>query len=113
MAPRTVSCALSLVPISTCGVSASVMANVPRQKLCCKQLAVPALWLQQRIGRADLDDLAVLKDDDPVGALDGGKPVSDEQDGSLSCQLRERFLDQLLGFAVHRGHRFVEQQDRR
>ena len=38
--------------------------------------------------------------------------MSDEHDGPLSREALDRFLDQLFGFAVHGGHRFVEQQDR-
>src|SRR5262245_18923522 len=101
MAPRTVSCALSLVPNSMYGVSAVIIVSVPRQDLCGKQGAVSALRPQQRIGRARLDDLPVLEHDDPVGAPDRREPMRDEQDRPLSGEALDGLLDQLLGFAVH------------
>ena len=63
--------------------------------------------------RAALDDHALVEHDDLVGADDGGEPVRDHQRGAALGHALERVLDFLLGVAVERRGRLVEQQDRR
>ena len=63
--------------------------------------------------RAALDDRPLSEHEDLVGADDGGEPVRDHQRGAVLRHAVERVLDVLLGVAVERGGRLVEQQDRR
>ena len=60
---------------------------------------------------AAFDDLAVLQDDDAVGAADGGQSVGDDQTGAAFQQLYQRLLDEHLGVGVDAGRRFVEDKD--
>ena len=62
---------------------------------------------------AALGDHALVEHDDLVGADDGGEPVRDDQRGAVLRYPLERVLDLLLGVAVERRGRLVEQQDRR
>ena len=63
--------------------------------------------------RAALDDHAVVEHDDLVGADDGREPVRDDQRRAVARHPFERVLDLLLGVAVERRGRLVEEQDRR
>jgi len=69
--------------------------------------------LQQHIRLAALDNATVFHDDDPIGAADRRKTVADDQHGSVSGEPFQGVLDHVLGFAVDRAGRFIEQQDRR
>ena len=63
--------------------------------------------------RALLDDAAVVEHDQAVHLRDGGEPVRDGDHGLARHQRAERRLDRGLDFAVERGGRLVEHQDRR
>ena len=51
--------------------------------------------------------------DDAVETPHRRQPVRDRDDGAAAHQAAERFADRLFGFAVERGGRLVEQQERR
>ncbi len=77
------------------------------------QVAVQrAAGLQLRVG-ARVDETALVEDGDPVGELEGGAPVRDEQGGPAGHDLLEPPVD--LGFdpRVDRRGRVVEDQDAR
>ena len=63
--------------------------------------------------RADLDDVAVVHDEDHVGVADGGKPVGDDKGSSSFHQVFHAFLDQDLGSCIDGRCGFVENQDLR
>src|SRR5215472_1854133 len=68
---------------------------------------------EQRLVRAALDDRAVVEDQNLVGGHDGREPVRDDERGAVLGDAIERVLDVLLGVAVERRSRLVEQKDRR
>ena len=57
--------------------------------------------------------LPLLQHDDAVEIAQRRKPVRDRDHGAAAHQPAERLADRFLGFAVERGGRLVEQQDRR
>ena len=63
--------------------------------------------------RPRLDQPPVLEGQNPIGAADRGKSVSDHEHGAAPEQAVERRLDQLLGFRVQRRSRLVEDEERR
>jgi len=63
--------------------------------------------------RAALDDLAVFEGQYPVGVPDGAQAVGDHEGGAAAQEYFQRRLDQALGACVHRGCRFVQDQDAR
>jgi hypothetical protein len=63
--------------------------------------------------RAGVDQLPVIEDDDPVGALHGGQPMGDDdRRPAAHCRFQRRLHD-ALAFRVEAAGRFVEQQQRR
>ena len=76
------------------------------------QPAVGSIAPQQCIRRAVLHEPAPLHHQDAVEAAHRGQPVRDGDDGAAVHEAAERFADQLLRFAVERGGRLVEQQQR-
>ena len=60
---------------------------------------------------AGFDDLAVVQDQDEVGALDGRQAVRDGEDGATFHGVFQGRLDGPLGFGVEGGGGFVEDQD--
>ena len=58
-----------------------------------------------------LDDAAFLEHVDAVGVLDGGEAVGDDEGGAVGHEVVEGVLDLPLGFGVHGGGGFVEQED--
>ena len=63
--------------------------------------------------RAHLAHLALVHHDDLVGALDGRKPVGDDQRGASLDQPGQRLAHPELGIGVHAGGRLIEDQDAR
>ena len=57
-----------------------------------------------------LPDLALVHDDDPVGILDGGKPVGHDQGGAALHELAQRILNEGLRLGVDVGGGFVQNQ---
>ena len=72
---------------------------------------IKAVLGEQRIVGAALDDLAMVKHDDLVGADDGREPVRDHQRRAVAGNALERVLDFLFGMAVERGCRLIEHQN--
>ena len=70
----------------------------------------PAPPSMRSLGRAVLDDPAVLEDQHPVGDLHGGQPVGDDHRGPVGQDRAQRALHQPLGGHVERGRRLVEDQ---
>jgi len=62
---------------------------------------------------AALGNRALVEHDDLVGADNGGEPVRDHKRGAPARYPLQRILDFLLGMAVERGCRLVQNQDRR
>ncbi len=60
-----------------------------------------------------LDDLAVLHDQDDVGAADGREPVGDDEAGAVGPQPVHGFLDLDLGAGVDGAGGLVEDEDGR
>ena len=65
------------------------------------------------VRRTVLDDLATLQHHHAVEIAQCRQPVRDRNDRAPAHQPRQRLADRFLGFAVERGSRLVEQQDRR
>ncbi len=62
---------------------------------------------------AAFDDMALVEDEDAVGADDARQPVREDQGRASRRQAVDRLLDHRLVLRVHRGERFVENEDRR
>ena len=62
---------------------------------------------------AAFDDTAFIQDEDAVGADDARQPVREDQGRASSRQAVDRLLNHRLVLRVHRGKRFVENEDRR
>ena len=59
----------------------------------------------------DLTHPSFMKDHDPVGMLNGGKAVGNDQARPVVQDLFEGLLDEHLGSGVDRAGRLVQQQD--
>jgi len=57
--------------------------------------------------------LALVQDQNPVGALDGGKPVRDGERSSAFHQPFQGLPDAMFGFRVDTGSRFIQDQEAR
>ena len=77
------------------------------------KLAVAAVQGKQRVVRAALHDLAVLEDENLLGASDRGETVGDDEGGPAAAQGFQPVLDECFTFAVQAGRRFVENEDGR
>ena len=77
------------------------------------QPPVNAIMRQQLGMRPLLDDSPVIEDHDPVGPLDRGKAVRDQDRGAADHQPSQRFLHDRLGGIVERRGRLIEDQDAR
>ena len=89
-----------VIVLSLCGLGAHqpVIGTV-----AADQLGMPAAF----------DYMTLVEDEDAVGADHARQPVREDQ-GRASCrQAVNRLLDHRLVFRVHRGERFVENEDRR
>ena len=62
---------------------------------------------------AAFDDLALLDDEDLVGAADGGEPVRDDEGRAALHEVAEAVLDHRFGLGVERAGGFVEDEDAR
>jgi len=62
---------------------------------------------------ADLDDVAVVHDQDQIGVLDRGQAVGDDEAGAPLHQILHAFLDQDLSAGVDRRGRLIQDQDLR
>ena len=60
---------------------------------------------------ASLAKLALVHDEDGVGALDGGEPVRDEDGGAAGDHAREGEADAELGVGVDGAGGLVEDED--
>ena len=74
---------------------------------------VPAAGADERIRHTVLDDAATFKHDDPVGDLDRGQPVGDDQRSATGQDGAQCALDQPLTGDVQRGGGLVEDEYRR
>src|SRR5580658_6906965 len=63
--------------------------------------------------RAALADLAILEDEDFVGATDGGEAMGDDKGGAANHQVGEGFLHIHLGFGIEFGGGLIENENRR
>ncbi len=60
---------------------------------------------------AAFDDMAFVEDEDPVGADDARQPVREDQGRASRRQAVEALLNDRFVLGVHRGERFVENED--
>ncbi len=61
--------------------------------------------------RSHLGDSPLIEHDNLVGATDGRKTVSDDDDGAMLHQILKRFLDQLLRLRIEMRRRLVQNQN--
>src|SRR4029079_3465512 len=73
--------------------------------------AVAAAERDQLLGRAALDDLSVLEDQDLIGAPDRRQAVRDDEGGAAAAQRLEAVLDHRFALAVETRGRLVETPD--
>src|SRR5258708_23498472 len=81
-------------------------------RLAAPQRRVVAAGAQQLVVRALLDDVATVKDDEPVHAGNGREPVRDGDHGLARHQGVEACLDRAFDLAVERRGCLVQHQDR-
>ena len=62
---------------------------------------------------ADFDHLAIVEDDQAVGAAQGGEAVGDGEGGAALYQAGDRLLDLRFGLGIQRRGRLVQDQDLR
>ena len=62
---------------------------------------------------AGLYQPAFIKHNNPIGLLNSGKAMRDDQRGAPSHQHLQRLLDQVFGLRIQRGGGLIQQQDRR
>ena len=60
--------------------------------------------------RSRFDDPSFIQHDDPIGILDGGQSMGDDQCRSILHQFLQRILDAALRPGIQRRGRFVENQ---
>ncbi len=72
------------------------------------QLMVTALLMEQLLMRSLLNDLALRKQDDVVGVLDGGKPVGDHQHSADVLHFFQGVLNEHFRFGIDVGSGFVQ-----
>ncbi len=60
---------------------------------------------------APLAELALVHDENGVGALDGGEPVGDEDGGAAGDHAREGEADAKFGVGIDGGGGFIEDED--
>src|SRR5699024_9951957 len=77
------------------------------------QLVILALFGDQFVVAAALDDAALFQDDDAVGVADGGQPVGDDEGGAAVHQAVHAGLDHRLGAGVDGAGGLVQDQHRR
>src|SRR5690606_27512507 len=77
------------------------------------QPAVDPLAREEILVLATLHYLALAQHQDQIRVPDRREPVRDHEDRPAGEQLLRSLLDQLLGLAVQRARRLVEDQDRR
>lgn len=66
----------------------------------------------EELGEGTVADFAApLDEDDPVGVLNGGEAVGDEDLGRFALQIANGLLDPVFGDGVERGGGFIEDQD--
>ena len=81
------------------------------RRLAGDQAGVGAVAGHELVVAADLDDAAVVEDDDAVGVADGAEAVGDDEGGAALLQLLQRLLDEVLALAVERRGGLVEDED--
>lgn len=77
------------------------------------QVNVVRRALDELLMRAFVDDLSVVKRDDPIGMPDCRQPVSNDNSCFVNEHLSQRLLDQLLGIGIKRRGGFIENEHRR
>src|SRR5581483_4498510 len=75
------------------------------------ELVINPAMRKQFLMRAHLANLALVQHDNLVHALNGRKPVRDDDRGATRHHALDGLLDQLLGFGVNARSRLVEDQD--
>ena len=75
------------------------------------KLPVEAALGEQLLVGAHLAELALVHDEDGVGALDGGEAVGDEDAGAALDHALEGAANAQLGVGVDAGGGFVEDED--
>ena len=70
----------------------------------------PALYMEKFFESPFFFEFSPFQYENPVRLLDGGKPVGDGNGGTVLCDPPQRSQDVLLGAAVQRTGRLVEQQ---
>ena len=77
------------------------------------ELIVGALFGDQFVVVAALDNVAVIQNHDAVGVHDGAEAVGDDEDRTALHQSVHAVLNQLLGTGIDGGGCFVQNHDRR
>ena len=68
---------------------------------------------QQFLVRALFAQTAFMKYQNLIGVLNGAEPVSDDQGGSAGQQAAQGLANLQLGFRVHAGSGFIQNQEAR
>ena len=102
--------------ITTCGKSK--FGLLPRsdlpgtgEVLSPHHARIGTVMSQQTLVRALFHHPAVVQDHDQVGVADGAETMGYGHGGALRGEARNRFLDQMFGFGVHRRSRLIEDQN--
>jgi len=68
--------------------------------LAVVEIAVAAVEVVEGLVSSSLDDVALLDDQDLVGAADGGEAVGDDEGGASLHEVAEAALDEGFGLGV-------------
>ena len=77
------------------------------------EAVVDAALGEKFLMRALFAQAALVEDENAVGVLNGAQAMGDDERGAAGEQAVERFANQQLGFGVHAGGGFVENQEAR
>ena len=77
-------------------------------KLTIIKLSVKAVFLQQLVVLALLDDVAIADDQYQISVADSAQPMSDDEAGFALHQLVHGFLDEHFGVSVDRADGFIQ-----
>jgi len=79
----------------------------------CPQASKHTTTRDQLIGRAVLNDLALVHDQHQIGTTNGAQAMRDNEGGAAFQQREQRGLRALLGQGIHSAGGFIENQERR
>ena len=84
---------------------------VLQRKMLSRKFCVHATPCEQlRVG-ALLREFSILQNANPVGFLNGGKPMGNDEASAAGTEILQGFLNESLRFVVERGGRFIQQEE--